>query len=117
MPGTPDAWAYAMPTGTSIVVMTRPATRSCRSQRASYWRIVFSPGSQRIQPVSFTCAIAILCERPLRGRTIATQARLFSVLAFWANLQSWADPEAFDLYHALSPCQPTGTRSENVMYR
>src|SRR5215472_9840511 len=91
MPGTPDAWAYAMPTGTSMVVMTRPATRSCRSQRASYWRIVFSPGSQRIQPVSFTCAIAIRCKRPLRGRTRATQARLFSVLAFWANPQSWVD--------------------------
>jgi hypothetical protein len=30
----PEASAYAMPTGTSIVVSTRPATTSPRSQRA-----------------------------------------------------------------------------------
>jgi hypothetical protein len=31
MPGTPDATAYAMPTGISIAVSTSPATRSRRS--------------------------------------------------------------------------------------
>src|SRR5262245_60094471 len=46
MPGTPEASAYAMPTGTSIVVMTRPATRSSRSQAALYSRRTVSPGSQ-----------------------------------------------------------------------
>ena len=40
-----------MPTGTSIVVMTRPATMSCRSQDGWYWRSVRTPGTQRIQPV------------------------------------------------------------------
>jgi hypothetical protein len=35
MPGTPDATAYAMPTGTSIVASTNPATMSCRNQAAS----------------------------------------------------------------------------------
>jgi len=47
MPGNPDACAYAMPTGTSIVVMTRPATMSCRSHDESYERSVANPGSQR----------------------------------------------------------------------
>src|SRR4029453_11069237 len=47
MPGTPEASAYAMPTGTSIVVMTRPATRSSRSQEAWYSRRTVRPGSQR----------------------------------------------------------------------
>ena len=50
MPGTPDASAYAMPTGTSMVVMTRPATMSCRNQEGSYRRSVFNPGSQRVHP-------------------------------------------------------------------
>src|SRR5215831_5031424 len=56
MPGTPEACAYAMPTGTSMVVMTMPATTSCLSQDGSYRRRVSSPGSQRIQPVWVVCA-------------------------------------------------------------
>src|SRR5262245_45500676 len=39
-----------MPTGTSIVVNTRPATTSLGSQLRSYRRSVCSPGSQRVQP-------------------------------------------------------------------
>jgi len=35
MPGTPDATAYAIPTGTNMVVNTRPAAMSCRSQATS----------------------------------------------------------------------------------
>src|SRR6185436_12331096 len=50
MPGTPEATAYAIPTGTSIVVSTRPAIRSCGSQAASYRPRICSPGSQRLQP-------------------------------------------------------------------
>src|SRR5262245_21704417 len=49
IPGIPDASAYAMPTGTSMVVMTRPATRSFRSQDGWYSRRVTRPGTQRIQ--------------------------------------------------------------------
>src|SRR5215471_8254822 len=63
IPGTPEASAYAMPTGTSMVVMTRPATRSYRSQDDSYRRRVFNPGSQCIQPVRFAC-IAWRAMRP-----------------------------------------------------
>src|SRR5262245_59422812 len=48
MPGNPDASAYAMPTGTSIVVITRPATMSWRSQEGSYRRRTSSPGTQRV---------------------------------------------------------------------
>ena len=55
MPGTPDASAYAMPTGTSMVVITRPATRSSRSQDGLYSRKAVNPGSQRIQPFRFAC--------------------------------------------------------------
>ncbi|WP_302848514.1 hypothetical protein [Variovorax sp. OV700] len=40
-----------MPTGTSIVVSTSPATMSCRSQATWYSRSVRSPGSQRLHPV------------------------------------------------------------------
>ena len=47
MPGTPDASAYAMPTGTSIVVSTRPATTSWRNQGHSYDLATRRPGSQR----------------------------------------------------------------------
>src|SRR5262245_24704742 len=47
IPGTPEASAYAIPTGTSIVVMTRPAMRSSRSQDALYSRRTVRPGSQR----------------------------------------------------------------------
>ena len=65
MPGTPDASAYAMPTGTSMVVMTRPATMSCRSQEGSYRRSVFNPGSQRIQPAP----AASLAGRAMRPRS------------------------------------------------
>ena len=36
-----------MPTGTSIVVSTRPATTSSRSQAGSYVRNVYMPGSHR----------------------------------------------------------------------
>src|SRR5215472_3765690 len=36
-----------MPTGTSMVVSTRPAAISCRSQLPSYDRSVPTPGSQR----------------------------------------------------------------------
>src|SRR6516165_1625473 len=110
MPGTPDAWAYAMPTGTSMVVMTRPATRSCRSQRASYRRIVFSPGNQRIQPVSFTCAIAIPGVLPLRARTRATQARLFWALALGDPAILGRPGRHFTYTTRDSTCQPTGTR-------
>src|ERR1700746_2361383 len=38
-----------------MVVMTSPATRSCRSQDNSYWRNVTNPGSQRIKPVRLAC--------------------------------------------------------------
>ena len=48
--GTPEATAYAMPTGTSMAVSTMPATRSSRSQSRSYSRSVQTPGSQRLQP-------------------------------------------------------------------
>ena len=51
MPGTPAASAYAIPTGTSIVVSTRPATTSCRNHATWYSRSVRSPGSHRSQPV------------------------------------------------------------------
>src|SRR5215471_8418287 len=49
MPGTPEAWAYAMPTGTSMVVITMPATASCLSHDAWYRRSVCSPGTHRSQ--------------------------------------------------------------------
>src|SRR5579871_6333448 len=49
MPGTPDATAYAIPTGTSIVANTIPATTSCTSHARWYSRSVTTPGSQRIQ--------------------------------------------------------------------
>ena len=51
MPGIPDASAYAMPTGTSIVVMTRPATMSLRNHEDWYPRSVCNAGIQRVQPV------------------------------------------------------------------
>ena len=40
-----------MPTGTSMVVSTSPATMSCGNQATWHSRKVWSPGSQRIQPV------------------------------------------------------------------
>src|SRR5678815_344735 len=51
MPGTPEATAYAIPTGTNMVVSTRPAIRSCGSQAASYRLSICNPGNQRFQPV------------------------------------------------------------------
>src|SRR5215471_6159232 len=42
-----------MPTGTSMVVMTTPATTSCRSQDDSYRTRVVSPGSHCFQPARF----------------------------------------------------------------
>ena len=56
MPGTPDASAYAMPTGTSIVVSTSPATISWRSQARWYDRITRRPGSQRSHEPPPFCA-------------------------------------------------------------
>src|SRR6478735_10804309 len=49
MPGRPDATAYAMPTGTSIVVRTKPAATSFGSQAAWYRRSTSSPGTHRSQ--------------------------------------------------------------------
>ena len=45
-----EATAAAIPTGTSIVVSTRPAIRSRGSQPAWYWLRTCNPGSQRFQP-------------------------------------------------------------------
>src|SRR4029453_15948898 len=50
IPGTPEATAYAIPTGTSIVVSTRPAVGSCGSQAASDRLGYGGRGGQRFQP-------------------------------------------------------------------
>src|SRR6476469_145879 len=55
-----------MPTGTSMVVMTKPATRSWRSQDDLYRRSVIKPGSQRIQPVR-SVPVASCAMRPGTG--------------------------------------------------
>src|SRR4029453_12740079 len=61
MPGTPDATAYAIPTGTSIVVSTRPAITSFGSQAASYRLSTCNPGSQRFK--AFTaCPSEVLLD-------------------------------------------------------
>src|SRR6516164_8325445 len=52
IPGTPEASAYAMPTGTSMVVITRPASRSCRSQDDLYPAKTANPGSHLLQGAS-----------------------------------------------------------------
>src|SRR4029453_9459657 len=50
--GSPAAWAYPMPTGTSSAVSTSPATRSLASQERWYSRRVRSPGTHRSGPPS-----------------------------------------------------------------
>src|SRR4029434_9198226 len=50
MPGTPDASAYAIPAGTSIVVNTKPASTSFGSHAVEWWSSIRAPGSQRCQP-------------------------------------------------------------------
>ena len=59
MPGTPDATAYAIPTGTSIVVSTSPAAMSCGNHASWYSRKTCETG----QP-SRRCAG---CRRPSGG--------------------------------------------------
>jgi len=49
MPGKPDATAYAIPTGTSIVASTSPATTSCRNHTGLYRLRIRSPGNQFAQ--------------------------------------------------------------------
>src|SRR5690349_21561170 len=70
-----------MPTGTSIVVSTSPATTSCRSQLTSYCRSVTSPGSQRIQPIRFSIRKLSECPKLLSVQPLASKHRRVGLLA------------------------------------
>ena len=69
-----------MPTGTSIVVSTRPAIRSCGSQAASYRLMICSPGSQRFQPFMPASSIPWLvmpfAAMPLMGTRVMHRSAL-----------------------------------------
>src|SRR5262245_23447111 len=102
IPGSPDASAYAMPTGTSIVVMTRPATTSRPSQDDSYERSVWSPGNQRVTPARSACN----CRRwirPRSGPSAGGDAVIDEVVRPRAvedasSAAGWADPQYSPVY-------------------
>jgi len=63
-----------------MVVITKPATMSCRSQDDSYRRSISNPGTQRIQPVR-------VCDSTGRMMGSATWGERLLLMTFANNAQ------------------------------